>query len=959
MRRGQLKAVLRHVERAAGLSAAQGLSDARLLEQYVAHSDEGAFAALVHRYGRLVRSICRHVLGHEEDADDAFQATFLVFAAKAGSIRKATSVASWLYGVAHRTAMSAKRARTRRREEQGTPEGLCREQPVTEAALRELQAILDEELLRLPEAYRAAFVLCCLDGKSKAEAARALGWNEGTVSSRLARARKRLLERLRRRGVVLSAALCVVALGRASAAAPHPSLVKSTIQAALSLAAGKAVAGDLVSTQVAALAKGAFGSMGTTKLKVATAMLLAASLLTGVGLAARQALADKPAGEARQALAPQSPEQAKAPAAPKAAAPKGGAADAVVVEGTVLGPEGKPFEGAKVSVWRSSSLDPTASGGERATTGADGRFRFTVPKDDDATRQTRVVATAKGLAPDWAVIARTGPASDVTLRLTMDDVPIDGRVVDLEGRPLAGVTVEVWGVHKRAGGGDLTPWIEAQQAQAQGKPVKDVPMIGLRPREAGVATSVTTGKDGSFRLAGFGRERVVHLRTRGPTIADGHADVVTRAGPLAGVPVYLHPAKFDFVAAPDKPIVGTVRDRRTGKPLAGIKVGLGGSPASTDAKGQYRLNGLGKRPQYFVLAEGAPYLPSAKTEVKDTPGFDPITVDFEMERGVTVRGRLTDQATGKPVRGTISYAAWSHNPNLKDFSQLMQFFPHAQTGPDGTFAIAAVPGPGLLLAWAYDRDHYSRAEVKDWDGFVTKTVPVGAGEGYCHAVVPINPSEDQPDSTARDIALEPGRKRAGTVVGPDGKPLAGAHVVGLTPLPSSSPSPSRGLETAAFTALGLSPRRARAVVFFHPEKKLGKVEFVRGDDAGPLTVRLEPLGSLAGRVLDAEGRPWAGAKVRAELVAQITGHEGLAALVVTTFGRPLLTVEQTTDREGKFRLGGLLPGLPNYVLSVTDPEQEGEQRVSYYSAYPLAVESGKTKDQGDLKSKFTPKGGKE
>src|SRR5262249_46026154 len=158
--------------------------------------------------------------------------------------------------------------------------------------------------------------------------------------------------------------------------------------------------------------------------------------------------------------------------------------------------------------------------------------------------------------------------------------------------------------------------------------------------------------------------------------------------------------------------------------------------------------------------------------------------------------------------------------NLKDFSQLMQFFPHAQTGPDGTFAIAAVPGPGLLLATAYDRDHYSRAAVEDWDSFITRTVPVGAGETYSHAVVPINPSEDEPDSTARDIALEPGGKRAGTVVGPDDKPLAGGHVAGLTPI-HYSPSPSRGLETAAFTALGLSPRRARAVVFFHPEKKLG------------------------------------------------------------------------------------------------------------------------------------------
>src|SRR5262245_16636114 len=184
MPRGQLDPVLRHLRRVAAFPPAPEPADAQLLERYVAGLDREAFAALVRRYGRLVRSVCRHVLRHEQDVDDAFQATFLVFASRAASIRKAGAVASWLYGVAYRTAMNAKRARARQRPEPKDPEGRAREQPVTEAALREVQAILDGEVNRLPEKYRAPFVLCCLEGKSKPEAARELGWKEGTVSSR-------------------------------------------------------------------------------------------------------------------------------------------------------------------------------------------------------------------------------------------------------------------------------------------------------------------------------------------------------------------------------------------------------------------------------------------------------------------------------------------------------------------------------------------------------------------------------------------------------------------------------------------------------------------------------------------------------------------------------------------------------------------------------------------------------
>ena len=159
MPRGQLSAVVCHLRRLAGWSAARHGADAQLLERFVSNRDEDAFAALVYRYGRLVRSVCLQVLRQEQDVDDAFQATFLVLASKAASIRKTNSIASWLYGVAYRSAMNAKRAKARRREQQtssplsprGRGQGEGAEQPFTETALREIQAILHNEVNALPE----------------------------------------------------------------------------------------------------------------------------------------------------------------------------------------------------------------------------------------------------------------------------------------------------------------------------------------------------------------------------------------------------------------------------------------------------------------------------------------------------------------------------------------------------------------------------------------------------------------------------------------------------------------------------------------------------------------------------------------------------------------------------------------------------------------------------------------
>jgi RNA polymerase sigma factor (sigma-70 family) len=274
-------AILRHVQRFVEAHAEQALDDGQLLRRFAVGREEAAFAALLRRHGSLVWGVCRHVLRHEHDAEDAFQATFLVLARRASTIRKVASVASWLHGVAFRIATRARHAATSRQQRERQVASAEEAPPSAELAARDLQAMLDEELQRLPEKYRAPFIACCLEGRRRQETAAALGWKLGTVSSRIAHARQLLQTRLTRRGVTLSAALTAGVLWNAP---PAEALLDATRNAASMVAAGRALS-EATTPAIAALAESGFRSLAGAKAKIAVVLLIAGLFGGGLGLA--------------------------------------------------------------------------------------------------------------------------------------------------------------------------------------------------------------------------------------------------------------------------------------------------------------------------------------------------------------------------------------------------------------------------------------------------------------------------------------------------------------------------------------------------------------------------------------------------------------------------------------------------------------------------------------------------
>ena len=279
-----LNGVLQYIRKVAAVHTYHDFPDSELLERFVQGNDDAAFTVLIDRHGPMVLGICRRKLANFHDAEDACQATFLVLARKAASVRKKTSLSSWLHGVACHVATTLKRNQARRKIRELAVETPATKDPAAEITLREVQAILDEELQHLPERYRSPLILCYLECMTRDEAARRLGVSASTLHGRLERARGLLRKCLSKRGLTLEATMLSAALGESLAnAALAPMFVVSSTKAAMLLAAGQPLSESVVATKVITLTQEVLKSMFFTKLKLGSAMMCACLFVAVIG----------------------------------------------------------------------------------------------------------------------------------------------------------------------------------------------------------------------------------------------------------------------------------------------------------------------------------------------------------------------------------------------------------------------------------------------------------------------------------------------------------------------------------------------------------------------------------------------------------------------------------------------------------------------------------------------------
>jgi hypothetical protein len=474
-------------------------------------------------------------------------------------------------------------------------------------------------------------------------------------------------------------------------------------------------------------------------------------------------------------------------------------------------------------------------------------------------------------------------------------------------------------------------------------------------------------REGQFTLKGVGRDRIAALLVVGQAIETLFEYAATRD--VAAVKVHLgesspsdrpgrdvvyHGAAPELAAGPGLEIVGTVRDKDSGRPLAGITVQTAippfGSPfrvfkTTTDARGDYRLSGLplkdilGREQELLASADaGPPYVPSLQ-HVGEAPGPASVRKDFALRRGAWARGRVIDRSTGRAVPAKLGYYILEDNPHVNDYPEygayLTWFF---KTDENGAFQIAVIPGRGILGAFS-EGPYRLGAGVENIKGLKARglapvpALPRRILPANFHTLVEIDPRPGE-ESVTVDIGLDRGRTLKGKLVGPDGEPVAGALMTGAEDDVQGAWS-ERPVPTAEFEVHALGTQRKRGLLFYHEAKRLAGAYVVKPDEAGPLTVKLEPCGTWSGRLVDRGGLPQAGALLKCN--RPILFEEDDKA-----FEMGALPSSMRTDKDGRFRFSGLVPGL-KYSLYVY---QDG--RLAGRVAADVSTRAGEVKELGDF-----------
>ncbi len=889
-------------------------SDAELVQRFAGQRDEAAFAALVERHGRMVLGVCRRVLLDEQAAEDAFQATFLVLARRAGALGRPEAVAGWLYRVAHLVARKARGSLGRRRAQElpvEVPE--ARPDPLAELSVRELLGIVDEELLRLPERYRLPVLLCCLENKSQEEAARQLGWTPGSVKGRLERGRKRLHQRLARRGIVPTAGLAALEVASGAARAQLP-------------ASGMILGAASVPAEVLELAEAVLQGMSLARWKVLMLMLVLAGSLAGVS-----ALAFYSAGEQPPAAGPQ--------AGADKVEPQDARRSEAVIIGKVVDEAGKSVAGATV-------LAPNQEKSRPVTSGADGAFRLALgipaPEGIYATLLVRGPDNRLGVAavaqkkPEPVRVVLKAPQPLAVQVQGSDDKPVAGAEVyflwnwsvlgqgrtDADGRWTGRVPADTpnWEVFARKAqvGCEFAVAQSGRGSSAAPRPLPEQLILTLDgARTVRVKTVDRDGKPlpgvkvGPSSLWNYIREQRVNLPdtsdlwpTTGP---DGSVvfdwlpkrqlnSVLFQARveghyPLEQTVSWLtqdkSPPELIISMLPTERLSGLVR-HADGQPAADIQVTAAGAGAGgngfrgstrTAADGRYTLQVHAEQAYVVAVSDerwGAPY----RSDVIVHAGKPVTGIDFVLGRATRVHGRVTVGKEDRPAtkmsvhavidRGEIPAELRRREDTVyRDLSMTIW----AEVDRDGCFEFHLGPGEYQLQG---------PPRVKPVKVTIPATHP--PAEIVCDLHMP------RPETGPL----------VGGVVDGQGQPVAGGGVQGQY-ASSEAHRMFRALKTDAQGRFRVE-RSLDALVLFAQTADKTRAGVTRlSAEAAEAEIRVGSVASASGRLLDPAGKPlprlqvWYGIHV-------YLGEPGNSPHMTSFGGRV------TTDAEGRFTITGLVPG---------------------------------------------------
>jgi RNA polymerase sigma factor (sigma-70 family) len=919
------------VRRLVAAQADPGVADRELLRRFAERQDQAAFEALLRRHGPMVLATARRLLGNAHDAEDVLQAAFLLLAQKADSTRWQPSVANWLYTTAHRLALRVQRSAGRRTRREARAAARTPAEPLAEMSGQELLAVLDAELLALPESIRAPLVLCYLEGATRDEAAERLACTPAALKKRLERGRSRLLAALERRGIGLPAAL-LAALLSGHAARATPDVIERTARAVEARAAGRA---ESLPPQVDRLLKGGTGVLGTHKLKAAFGVLFLGGVLAAASAGASSGGDDRPAppppGEAKE-QPPASPVQQ-----PKA------------VRVVVLAPDGKPLPGTNVhaSVW----TDVKGFKANRdVETDAAGVAAFELPERFTTFRLWASKKAFVQLFANWEqaeLSGGKGVPAEYTFRMEAA-VAAGGRVVNETGEPIAGARVEV-------------------HIANDPKPTRGDGRVRYDSSLAWGEHAPATDADGRWRIDNAPAHPEAEFR-----LQVSHADYASEgrwdSTRQAGLTTALRKESATVTLKPGVIVRGRVTDP-DGKPIKGAVVVSGDSPYfsagpskfATDADGRFRLPALAPgKSAVTVIAPGfAPQY--RKLDLK--PDLPPQ--DFRMAAGKPVRLRLVD-ADGRPIpRAYVSLQEWKgsksidsfHNPN---HPKVPDTGVPKRADADGVWTWTDAPAEPVKVL--IEADGFGRTELTVAGGVTDQSVTLKGDHRVTgtvtdaatgkpvprFTVVPIDVfrkdflsaerghassgtdgkldfpahrtdiplrlrieapgyrTQDGPEFRAGDAGareqsfrLVPSRPITGTVVDVAGRPAAKAEVLLATPTEQAQPGGEWDNHRTFTDAAGRfefpDPGEPWAVVA-RADAGTAVAEFP-ADSSNAGTLKLRAWAAVRGTFRDG-GRPVAKATVTLHPI-RLDGP-----------GRPVLrtTLQVTTDADGRFEFPRVPPG---------------------------------------------------